>query len=141
MSLDDFFPAFCFFFCSVVLSMVILSWKSSFSLESFSTSASQSSQLSPSFSLIPLILKLFLLEQSSKSTNLLWTYSGSSYHSYISRIRSSRCSAFSWLFWTFSSSTFSVNSMLFLRSFISVFKDLISFIVISRLPLIRLRIW
>ena len=41
-------------------------------------------------------------------------------------------------FWNFSWSTFSVNSMLLLRSFVSVFTDLISFIVISRLPLIRL---
>ena len=41
-------------------------------------------------------------------------------------------------FWNFSCSTCSVNSMLLLRSFISVFMDLISFIVISRLPLIRL---
>ena len=111
---------------------------SSFSLKSFFTSDSKFSQLSPIFSLIPSIVRLFLLEQSSKSTNLLWTYSGSSCHSYISQIHSSRCSAFYRHFCTFSSSTFSVNSMLFLRSFISVFMDLVSFIAISRLQLTRL---
>ena len=129
---------FVVFFALWALSMIILSSMSSFSLKSFSTSASQSSQLSPTFSLIPSILRLFLLERSFKSTNLLWTYSGSNFHSYISRIRSSRYSAFFCHFWTFSSSTFLVNSMLFLRPFISVFMDLICFIVILRLPLIRL---
>ena len=129
---------FLFFFALWALSMIILFSMFSFSLKSFSTSALQSSQLSPTFFLIPSILRLFLLERSSKSTNSVWTYSGSSCHSYISRIRSSRCSAFSWHFWTFSSGKFSVNSMLFLRWFISAFMDLISFNVISRLPLTRL---
>ena len=55
-------------------------------LKSFSTSVAQSFQLSLSFSLIPSIVRLFLLERSSKSTNLLWTYSGSNCHSYISRM-------------------------------------------------------
>ena len=89
-----FFAIFCFF-ALWPLSMIILPSMSSFSLKSLSASASQ---LSPTFPLIPSILRLFLLERSSKSTNLLWTNSRSSYHSYIFRIRSSSSSAFSWHF-------------------------------------------
>ena len=55
------FAIFCFF--SVwALSMILLSSMSSVSLKCFSTSASLSSQLFPTFSLIPSILRLFLLE-------------------------------------------------------------------------------
>ena len=86
-----FLLSFFFFFALWALSMIILSSVSNFSLKRFSTSASQSSQLSPTLSLIQSILRLFLLEWSSKSTDFLWIYSASSCHSYISWIRLSRC--------------------------------------------------
>ena len=57
-----FFCCFFFFFAITALSMIILSSMFSFSLKSFSTSASQSSQLSLTFSLIPSILRFFPLE-------------------------------------------------------------------------------
>ena len=90
-----------FFLAPLALSVIIFSSMSTFSLKSFSISTLQLFQLSLSFSLIPKIPRLFFLERISKSTNLLWTYSGSSWYSYIYRICSSTRLVFSWHFWIF----------------------------------------
>ena len=90
-----------FFLAPLALSVIIFSSMSTFALKSFSISTLQLFQLSLSFSLIPTIPRLFFLERISKSTNLLWTYSASSWYLYIYGIWSSTCLVFSWQFWLF----------------------------------------